>query len=91
MTDDIEVTLTMTQQEANLVLLAAARFAIPMRGNSATMATVDAILKCANILTPETRARIVTELQGQVYTGGDPWTDMDSAVYAEAAELLQTA
>lgn len=82
------VTLSVTAQEANLLLLAAARFAIPMRGNAASVATVGAIVENADRLTEETRAQIANELRNQAYSVGDPWTDMDSAFYLEAAELL---
>ena len=89
MAEPSTVTLTLTAQEAQLLFLAAARFAIPMRGNAATRIILDVILANAAALDQQTRSRICEDLRNQAYIAGDPWTDMDSAVYSEAADLLQ--
>lgn len=82
------VTLTMTAQEASLLLLAAAKYALPQRGNLATQIVLNAVVNNAGVLDPQYRALLSQDLAQQAYTTGDPWVDLDSGVYREAAELI---
>ena len=85
------VTLAMTAQEAQLLLLAAAKYALPQRGNLATQIVLNAVVNNAGVLAPEYRAILSQDLSQQAYVTGDPWVDLDSAVYREAAELIAVA
>lgn len=84
------VTMTMTEDEAQLLCIAAAKFAVPQRGNLATRTALGAVVKNASVLTAQTREQIANEVSSQTYTSGDPWTDMDSAYYASVAEQLRS-
>lgn len=85
------VTLTMSETEAQLLCIAAAKFAVPQRGNLASRAAMEAIAANAACLTQATRDQIAADMDSQTYTSGDPWTDMDSAYYAAMAQRLRSA
>ena len=83
------VTLTMTETEAQLLCIAAAKFSVPQRGNLASRAALEAVAKNAAALPQATREQIAADMDSQTYTSGDPWTDMDSAYYASMAQRLR--
>ena len=85
------VTLTMTETEAQLLCIAAAKFAVPQRGNLASRVALEEISKNAGALTQQSRDQIAADMDSQTYTSGDPWTDMDSAYYAAMAQRLRSA